>query len=249
MKFKGVWVPENRYKKYREYVKNAKLENFKTHPDYIGVVGNDARDKETTLIFYEYLISHVKGIKLKRFFKNDNIGSPIIHEVSKGLFVSCGTLRYLVVLYDISRLFLNDFSNIVEIGAGYGGQCNIILEYDNTINYTCIDIPEATGLIKKYLDYFNREVTVESCDNITIRNYDLVISDYCLGEMDKEGVDFYFDKVIKYCNYAYFTLNSNSPVFDYIFKKLYNLFSFVRITPELPATSKVHKNKVLIAKK
>jgi hypothetical protein len=112
--------------------------------------------------------------------------------------------------------------------------------------YTCIDIPEAIELIRDYLDYFEMldGVELQTTNDVKEDKYDLVISDYCLSELDSNGVDFYIENVIKDSKYGYFTINAGAPVRDHLLKRLNEVYNSVNIEPEIPATSK-HKNEII----
>ncbi|MFA6501899.1 MAG: putative sugar O-methyltransferase [Parachlamydiales bacterium] len=256
-KFNGTWLPERVYSEYRPACIDLSkdLTDFKRNIKYIGVVGNDTRNHKTALAFYKYIEQHYPELlKIKSFLQNDTIGNPIVHEIVHDYTVSAGTLRFIKVIGDIFIDVKTNWNipyakNIVEIGAGYGGQALLIMNYLNDINYTCIDIPEASQLQKNYLNQFvlQKPVNFQTTENVIEAGYDLVISDYCLSELDISGVDFYYNIIIKHSNYCYFTINKASPVRTYLLTVLSDLFNII-IEPEMPETSK-HPNEILFCSK
>lgn len=224
MKFNGKWKPETQ--DYRNTcLKLAKdLTNFKRDSYYIGFVGNDVRPKETVEAFDKVVNSEYVS-------KNDVIGNPMLHNGK-----SAATLRFMKVVEETNDAFISD---IVEIGGGYGGQCLVYNEMNKNINYTIVDLPEALELSKAYLKANEIECSFISSDKFTKLECCLLISDYCLSELDEKGIDFYLDN-IKF-KYGYFTING---MFEYIPNKLKELGYKVEIEDERPATSK-HKNKVV----
>lgn len=223
MKFKGKWNPEKQSYKDACLRLSKDLTNFKRDRDYIPFVGNDIRPKETVEAFD-------KVVKLPYVSKNDVIGNPVLHNGK-----SAATLRFMKVFQDT---FKDDILNVVEIGGGYGGQC-LVYKVLNLVDYTIVDIPEALELSKAYLKVNDVKCNFISSNNFKQMECDLLISDYCISELDKTGIDFYLDN-IKF-KYGYFTLNGQ---FDYIAEKLQSKGYEITITDENPKTSR-HDNKVV----
>jgi hypothetical protein len=224
------------------------LNGFKRHPCYCTVVGNDLRDRETAVRFFNYLKENSPRIfeKIDLFRLNDSIGNPNIYDID-GISISPGTLRYLRVLHDIIEL---DPTSILEIGGGYGGQALVTKLYNNNIDYSIVDIPEAKNLQESYLNTVlpDNNITLISTDNIdTSEEYDLMLSDYCISEFNEEGVDFYID-VAKKCKTGYFTINSTGKIKDYLLEKLKEVFNTVDVKDEYPLTS-TFRNVYAICKK
>jgi len=111
------------------------LAEFKRHPFYCTVVGNDLRDEKTAINFFNYLKENSPKLfeKIKLFRLNDSIGSPNIYNI-EGVAISPGTLRYLRVLHDIIEI---NPTSILEVGGGYGGQALVTKLYNKNIQYYC----------------------------------------------------------------------------------------------------------------
>ncbi len=250
MSFQGRWLPDsNRFRE--ECLRISKdLEGFKTkNPDYFGYVGNDARPYGTAKAFYDYLIDKdIPLSALKLTSKNDLIGNPNLHEIN-GHKYSAGSLRFLKVYLDCQNFggefTRGDFSSVIEIGSGYGGQCLVWKLFDN-LKYTLVDIPESLEVAKSYLKENRIQANFISSENVVDRTgASLVISDYCLGELDTEGIEFYFNNIIRYCEYGYFTVNNDPPKVDFIVALLNKVFK-VNVSPEEPKTSR-HENLIIRA--
>jgi putative sugar O-methyltransferase len=172
----------------------------------------------------------------KLFQQNDRYGAPITFNYN-GLVFSPTTLRYVKVMSDLVHLFgsLDDF-DIVEIGAGYGGQCKIIADMFAFQSYTLVDLAAVGALQERYL--FTLGVRRWDCvtpEQLDTRAYDLVLSNYALSELNEEAQSFYVDKVLSRCRRGYLTWNSPKP-FDAFGHRL-----AVAISDELPQTGQNNK--------
>lgn len=157
--------------------------------------------------------------KISEFAKNTayryNIGNPKLYNG-----YALDTLRYMNMLIEIEDNFnpLQTFFNfnIIEIGGGYGGLASIVSDYYKC-KYTIIEIPELIPVIKSYLNkldtleqnnnndnykknYFSSNINAINYENMTQCNneqiYDLVISEFCLSELDDTCIKNYFDNTI-----------------------------------------------------
>jgi putative sugar O-methyltransferase len=185
-------------------------------------VENLRKDKNIQSIFehvrenqgYEY----VKKIpqnwlneNLSEIHKNEIFFKPEQTINIEGFSISPTSLRYAWNCYEIGfYLPINSTSNIVEIGAGYGGLCRMLCGLNNISTYTIIDIPEVSLLAKKYNENYNINVINLSCldyKNHISHKYDIFISNYALSELDKKEQDGYLSIASK-TPYGYITYNS-----------------------------------------
>lgn len=232
--FEGAWEAEDQVWRNRCLELSKDLTSFKRDGIYNRKIANDVRPENIAVMFFNYIKSTYPDLyeKLDTFSTNDTIGQPNIYNI-EGNNVSPGTLRFIKVLGDIIDL---NPKSIVEIGSGYGGQCKIIKDY-LSLDYTLVDIPESLTLAKSYLNHFNIEANFMDTNNIQNGNYDLVISDYCLSELDNDGITFYVNNIIKNCKYGYFTINDSSPQKDHLINELTEVFDKVNINTEQPNSS------------
>lgn len=240
MKFTGQWLPDDTAFR-KECVKIAgDLTDFKKNPVYCRFINNDNRSIETAMAFHQHIKENYPYLlgEIANFKKNDIVGSPTLYRIGTD-FISPGTLRFIKVLGDIMSF---EPLSIVEIGSGYGGQCKTIRSFID-IEYTLIDIPESLAVAKAYLN--DDEVYFMSCEKIGPLKADLVISDYCISEMNREGIDFYLQSVVQYCNNGYFTCNDIGFT-NYLVQRLREMFHQVTVQPEKPKTSK-HVNIIVYA--
>lgn len=146
---------------------------------------------------------------ISKFVENDSIGNPIrfcsmFGEISPTIF------RYVKVLSDLKKHFESlDGLNIIELGAGNGGQCNIISKLFEYNTYTIVDIPDVMELQKKCLTVLgNTNVNFKKMEELEDDvQYDLVISNYAFSEIAMELRDFYISKVLSKANRGYLTMN------------------------------------------
>ena len=146
---------------------------------------------------------------------NDLFGNPFLASWdSFGIsHVSPTTIRYVKVLSDLTTLYgdLSGF-NIVEIGAGYGGLCNIIHKKQKFARYYDVDLPEPLALSSLYckrlgIDNFN-VVQIDSLEKLEDVEIDLVISNYAFSECNYETQDIYIDKILSKAKRGYITHNT-----------------------------------------
>jgi len=214
------------------------LTNFKRGRGFSNIVGNDLRRESVARSFMNYLrVNFPELISRVDLFKaNDIYGAPNIYKLY-GVDISPGTLRYMKVLSDVIHF---EPQSVVEIGSGYGGQALVITKWFEDAQYTLIDLQEPLSLAKHYLNQTcpGGNFVYFSTDDIDVRNYDLVISDYCLSEFDEEGVDFYVNHVIKHCKYGYFSVNvPEGKRRNYLLTRLWEVFDEVKVKDEYPKTS------------
>jgi hypothetical protein len=124
-------------------------------------------------------------LHIHKFKTSDTIGNPITYAYGHIGHIAPTTVRYIKVAFELEQLFgaLNGAS-IVEIGGGYGGQCKIIADLFKFKKYTIIDLPEALGVAKKFLDAHHiKNVTFLTPDQVVAdASFDLVISNYAFSE-------------------------------------------------------------------
>lgn len=250
MSFTGQWLADSAAFR-AECLKIAQdLTGFKKNPIYCRYINNDNRPRETAEAFYWYIRQHYPKLLepelLQRFQENDRIGDPTVYNIN-GTVISPGTLRFIKVLGDITQMVSPGGSpafplhSIVEIGAGYGGQCKIIKAAFPDVDYTIVDIPESIAVAKAYLGDLATFV-----DDIKAPiTADLVISDYCISEMDQAGIDYYMENVIRNCRHGYFTCNAIGETW-YLQDRLDDLFVWGRSENEQPKTSR-HNNIIVYA--
>lgn len=241
MKFSGQWLPDDTAFRQECLKIAADLTAFKKNPVYCRFINNDNRPLGTAIAFHKHIKENYPYLLelIDTFKKNDEVGSPTLHQIGDHL-ISPGTLRFIKVLGDIMSF---DPLSIVEIGSGYGGQCKITRSIFD-VRYTLIDIPESLAVAKAYLGE-EEDIYFMSCENIGPLKADLVISDYCLSEMDRDGIDFYLKSVVQYCSNGYFTCN-NIGVTNYLIDQLREMFHQVTVQPEKPKTSR-HINIIVHA--
>lgn len=185
---------------------------FKRSKDYIKVLEHVSQGQGKA--YLDIIKKMDRGLLgyFSKFKENDKIGSPRTYNYYEVGRFSPTTLRYIKVLMDLKNFFgsLNKL-NIVEIGAGYGGQCKIILDIFTPQSYTIIDLGFVLPLIAKYLTKLNIEnivfLTLQQIgDN---KEYDLVISNYAFSECTKSVQNDYLNKILFRSRRGYLICNYN----------------------------------------
>lgn len=131
--------------------------------------------------------------------------------------ITPSTLRYTKVLAELEEMFGSlDDMNIVEIGAGYGGQCKIINDYFKPKSYTLVDLPEILTLDKRYLRKFGyKNILYRTQEELTnTKKYDLLISNYAFSECERSVQYDYIEKLLKNSSKGYLTYNNTSQIFN-----------------------------------
>lgn len=193
---------------------------------------------------YIKLFSKNKTIidNLEKFSINDTQGTPRVYKYNIGIF-SPTTLRYIKILSDLSQLDLNNL-NIVEIGAGYGGQYTTIRQLFKPKKYTFVDLPPVNKLISKYVNNLKfNDIPLDFYDinNLLEISADLVISNYAFSECTTNIQDIYINKIIKNCKHGYMLYN-NMQGYNHI-EFIPKIDKKVKIFAEIPNT---HPKNVLL---
>ncbi len=210
---------------------------FKQNQIFRRVIGNDVLSKEIADILYSSLEDRVL-VDLEKYKENDKIGSPFLYEYPTGL-ISPGTLYFLNILQNLQSQFgeITNF-DIVEIGGGYGGQGKILIDA-GVKSYCFIDVPQTLSLCQKYMEEFSHNCSYYPFPDVPEKEFDLVISNWCLSEFDKEGIEFYYNKIIRNCTNGFFMMNIWDDRKEFILDLAQKDFSHINIIPEYPKT---HQN-------
>ena len=178
---------------------------------------------------------------MKGFAVNDRIGDPIkCYYDEFGFEVAPTTLRYIKVLADLITQFGSlDGMDIVEIGAGYGGQCRVIHEIFTPKSYTIIDVPEANLMTERYLKEF--AIYPKS----QFEHYDLFISNYAFTEIMRAYQDLYVKEFINKSDKGYMTCNFYKVPGDMLtFNDILKLKDNYTVLEEIPKTD--HSNFIYV---
>jgi putative sugar O-methyltransferase len=146
-----------------------------------------------------------------KYFLNDSVGKPILYRYPNIGQVSPTTLRYISVSLEIKKLFGDGLSgNIVEIGAGYGGQASMLMEFFKITKYGVYDLDNVQVLIKKYLAKINKEnvLKIYSLSDNSDVSWDLAISNYAFSELPRDLQKEYIIKVLGKSQRGYMIMNS-----------------------------------------
>jgi hypothetical protein len=224
------------------------FEQFKRHPHYVPILEHVSYHEG---LAYLALIQehHSDLLKLaNRFRENDRLGGPVTFNYGEVGDFSPTTLRYMKVAADLLETF-GDLSqmHIVEVGAGYGGQCKIIADACGFASYTIVDLPECNALSRRYLEALGiTNVTFVDSDRLDQlqSSYDLLISNYAFSETPKEIQEQYIRKAIlpaargyMICNFSSASSNEASYTMDELLEQLLIADKRGAIEPEVPTTS------------
>lgn len=213
-------MKEDTYSKHTEYKEiceraavDETFNNFKNEKHYRSMLehahaGHGNQHLEAILKQTPELIEY-----FEKFRTNDTVGNPSMHDFKDFGKASPTTVQYARVLSDLILYFGNmDGLKIVEIGAGYGGQCKIISEYVNFSEYICFEMTEPAKLVQRYIDHFDIKNAVSMdayafLDNPYEIKCDLIISCFAFSEQSTHVQDPYLQYVINPSDRGYLWMN------------------------------------------
>ena len=249
-------------KRYPEYCKiasedNEVFQNFRNNSSYTSVLEHVS--PELSKEYYQalknlnysddYIYSICKIL--------DQPGNPRKIKVNNSISELTGSsLRYLYTGLDIkNKLNLNKMINVVEIGAGYGGQSVILDKILPIENYFYVDLPEVNQLIDRFVGNFNVNFnytfnTLEDKFDFD-SEFDLVISNYAFSELPRNLQNLALNKIINNSKNGYMIINSHGLEKNIFLKKydfhtvdeLKKLIPNLLILEEYPQS---HKNNKLL---
>lgn len=161
---------------------------FRSHPAYTKVLEHVSVDQGNAYL------EIVKTDRVVAQFVDENApfslrGGPQTADFGLSQEISPTLLRYAKVLVDLRNLFgsLDNFK-IVEVGVGYGGQCQVICGAQSIREYALIDLPEALQLAERWLEPYQKANSVQYIDTLGKHpscESDLFISNYALSEINR----------------------------------------------------------------
>jgi len=190
------------------------FQNFRSMPAYIQILELGGGNEFASFILENG--SKQTQSKLGEFQKLEQFGKPHTTEFKDVGKFSGTTLRYIIIADHIKKMFhLPKKPKIVEIGAGFGGQCYILSCIQDFSKYYIYDLSEACELISKVVNTLS--VKNVNCMKLSQplpeKKIDLVISNYAFSECDKQTQLDYFESVIKKSKRGYMIYNQISSVF------------------------------------
>ncbi|MBJ7417317.1 MAG: putative sugar O-methyltransferase [Niveispirillum sp.] len=191
--------------------------SFRNHPIYksiVETVSSEYGSQYAALAFNKYpkILDY-----MDEFRRNDLYGGPQMFRYrSIGAF-SPTTLRYIKFAIDIRELFGDlDGMRIAEIGVGYGGQCRILSALFKLKSYDLFDLPEPLQLAQRYLGAFYLDnLYFRDIDADEFSDYDLVISNYAISEIEKSTQDKYIERLILKSKHGFIACNQQFFKFSY----------------------------------
>tara|TARA_B100000427_G_scaffold155580_1_gene129345 strand:- start:302 stop:1153 length:852 start_codon:yes stop_codon:yes gene_type:complete len=231
-------------KRYPEYCKiasedNQVFQNFRNNSSYTSVLEHVS--PELSKEYYQalknlnysddYIYSICKIL--------DQPGNPRKIKVSNSISELTGSsLRYLYTGLDIkNKLNLNKMINVVEIGAGYGGQSVILDKILPIENYFYVDLKEVNQLIDRFVGNFNVNFnyTFNSLEDKFDYDseFDLVISNYAFSELPRNLQNLALNKIINNSKNGYMIINSHG-LEKNIFLKKYDFHTVDELKKLIP---------------
>lgn len=136
----------------------------------------------------------------------DAIGSPRVYSYGEYGALSPYTLHLAAFSGEIAA-HCGDLSGkrIVQIGAGYGGLCQVIQALFPVDSYTLIDLPEQLELAKKYLSCAGIEqVSYLTPDQLPEGiSFDVLLSDQSFSEFNRHYQEIFVNKLFCHSHSGY----------------------------------------------
>lgn len=212
------------------------FQNFKVNPIYCQILPGRLDGYQVPLgaefikIFLSNPDFNIENINWEKVLKHDSVGNPEM--VTYGInssksrsgrgTITCSQLtpRYIKVVSDIYSLFdVAKIKTISEIGVGYAGQCNVLMNLLPVEQYNLVDLPEVLSLAERCLTEIGQTDNIRYIDGTHLYHditSDLLISEFAFSELIRRVQDVYLEKIILKSKAGYITWN------DGIYKKVWN---------------------------
>ena len=220
---------EKRYKANEKFLNLDNLKNFRKK-QILSEGLDDAMNLQNNFNLSESL-RYFDGKFLKKNLPEKNIGNCQYSVNFFGYWFDYGIIHHLK-WYEEMEKFINNNSNILEIGGGFGSLARIIINNKN-VKYFMIDLPEANMMsnyylqnhfpekkIFNYLDFKDKKfeevfddydifiLPPRTLDNQNIK-FDFVINARSFQEMNKKIIEEYFKLIQSKINENGYFLNIN----------------------------------------
>lgn len=217
--------------------------NFKQDRDYQQILEHISSKLGQAYLDHILEIAPALMNNAAKYKTNDTIGNPSTYTYGKYGTWSPTTLRYIDMVAQLSNLFgdLSQF-NIVEVGAGYGGQAKIIQDTFNVSHYTTYDLSGAVKLQKRYSEELGFVLDPRPYTSCVQETFDLFISNYSFSECTREIQDMYIDRLIRHSTRGFIMWNETRR--SYKLEELLTRLPFIEVLEEFP--NSCESNKLLI---
>lgn len=105
---------------------------------------------------------------------------------------------------------VNKIKTVAEIGVGYAGQCNVLMNVLDLEQYNLIDLPEVLSLVERCLTEIGLTEKVRYIDGTHLYHEvesDLLVSEFAFSELTRQVQDVYLEKVVLKSRAGYITWN------------------------------------------
>jgi len=183
---------------------------FRSHPIYTKILEH-VSEKQGHAYLREFAADGELMDFIRDFAPSSLRGGPSVADFGLGHPVSPTLLRYAKVLADLRKLFGPlDGHRIVEVGVGYGGQCQIICGVQDIAEYRLVDLPEVLDLAKKWLEPYRKASSMHFVDALSEIEHsvsDLFISNYAFSEIERPGQEVLIESLVSRARSGYVTYN------------------------------------------
>ena len=205
---------------------------------------------KTNLILINYLVE--KGFqKYLDIVSESNFGNSITFRYQNRNY-SYALLNSLLDIDILKKNILqNEYSSILEIGAGSGRLCNALMQIDSKLNHTICDIPPTLFIAQKNLstifknkkifkyrnfknfkdvenEFYSSDIRFllpEQLKYLPNKLFKLSVAIDCLHELNFSQVDNYFNEFNRLSNFFYFKCQ-NEQWADFGEKKKFNIDNY-----------------------
>lgn len=187
--------------------------DFKRDPAYVQILEHVTCEQGAHYLERALAVAPWLGDRLPELRRNDELGSPRVCDFGPHGPFSPTTLRYVKVLADLVGLFgPPDGMRVVEIGAGYGGQCFVVSTVSTPSSYVLVDLEPCLALQRSYLAALGVQAEFMRSGDLPVdAEYDLVVSNYAFSECTGQVQRHYLERVLARSKRGYLTVNWINP--------------------------------------
>jgi hypothetical protein len=191
------WL-DNEYSQWIKALQESTVHNFKEHPGVKRMLG----EPDAGLF-----LPHIKQPI------DDYLIGKILAIGCNGKYIQSESGVAWRMVYYAQQILSRNPSSICEIGGGVGQFYAILRAMGYKGIYWIIDLDEVEKFQRRYLEEVEGLTGLNTEQNRPVKNYDLIVSFYALGEFDN-GTKQYYEPLIEKAEHGYIAFNPHSGASD-----------------------------------
>lgn len=228
------------WKYYYKQLNDLNYEKFYEHP---GIIATMVIDNQKH--FFQFASKFLKELNyISDNFKENSILNPISKRYFNNRKISVATEKWVCRTAEIIHNFnLSSMKNVVEIGSGYGGQCEVLVQLYPKLKYILIDYNIMLNLSKYFLKKHNNLIFIdtEKIEKQKFKNIDLLISNNAFDETTDEYRNIIYKNVFPHVKNLFFVINTKNK--GRLREKLLEELTEFKVEEYDRNNNKINKNK------